>query len=311
MDRDLIILDADNTLYDWVSHFAGTFRGTLLDIMDVTGRSWSDLLAVARRLFADHQTVEYPYYTDPGLVGGDPELRRYAEERFWYHFDKTLRPYPDVLSGLSDLRCYGHRIVCYSDADPVSLGARLQRVGLLDLLDAVYVSAPRIGSPSRLARQKRLRVLPGGLRKPMVEALAYVARNEKMSLDRCVVLGDNLIKDVLMAKQSGAREVWARYGTASPGVDTDMLVSLTHWSPAQVAQFRNPDPVSLRVFPSRVADTFDEFVRFMLRAEELGSIPSPRIEGRRTVLTIEELDALQPPLVDAPVAPVAVLAHGA
>lgn len=281
MFSGLVVLDADNTLYDWVAHFASTFRGTLLDVREATGRSWSDLIGVARDLFLTHHSVEYPYYLDPEFTGPDPRVQRFIEFSYWSHFTRSLHSYPGVLDGIQLLRASGLRVVCYSDAAPYALWARLEACGLTDHLDGIYASAPRQISMIGGGKRPNVRILPNDLRKPSRLALRYVAQDQGFRESDCVVLGDNLVKDVWMAKKAGARGVWARYGGHAAGADADMLVHLTHWSAAEVEQFRNPEPGRVGVYPDLVADDFESFVSHLLANRPLVGVPVPKATGSK------------------------------
>jgi phosphoglycolate phosphatase len=84
-------------------------------------------------------------------------------------------------------------------------------------------------------------------------------------IDACYV-GDSLIRDVAMAKRADVFAVWARYGTIYDPSLWDLLVAVTHWTPADVEREAQLRHSFKNVQPDSTIDTFDELIKEMAAA---------------------------------------------
>lgn len=277
----LVVLDADNTLYNWVTYFSRSLRAVLFELSASTGTSIDELSSRLRAVFTKQGSVEYRDYLEDGslaeLPGFGPEraasvvLARAKRER------EALRAYIGVQMGLARMKSLGLRVVCLSDASESVLTARLEAIGVSPLLDAVYCradpfvaiglhSAPGVASAGEVGGGRgRTVVLPDELRKGDRRTLEYVLTREGVSLDEqgrdsAVVLGDNLLKDVGMAQGANVYDCWARYGSAVAGADASLLVEVTDWTREEVERYFFPTPATSGVVPSTTVDSFQEFV---------------------------------------------------
>src|SRR5207247_738935 len=97
---------------------------------------------------------------------------------------------------------------------------RVHQLGIETLVDAVVAPAdhgrPGYAPPLEkdlfpLAATKQL-TFPAALRKPDPRTLAPILGAFPFMPDQIAYVGDNLSRDVLLARRAGIRPIWARYG---------------------------------------------------------------------------------------------------
>ena len=105
-----------------------------------------------------------------------------------------------------------------------------------------------------------LRELPISDRKPNPTALLDICRREGFEPSEACYVGDSIVRDIAMAKTAGVTAVWARYGTKYESSNWDTLVSVTHWTDADVAREIELRKQYGRVSPDAIIDSFDQIL---------------------------------------------------
>lgn len=281
MQPKAVLLDLDNTLYDWSAYFSRSFRATAFHLSQLADLSFDTIVHEASDVFRRHKTVEYGFWIQelPSLVHRHPEMRGHELARLYWPAVETFKsirremlvPYPGVVEGLATLRAYGCTVVAVTDAMHWHSEHRLAAIGLTDFVDWL-VARPDYELPSHTdfdevssgsdlpIGPERFVGLPDGIRKPDPEVVRYIARSLRTNIKATVVVGDSLPKDIAMAQAAGAPDVWAAYGTAVAAEDMDLLSSISDWSAADVEVARNPAQMRAELQPSHVAWNFHEVV---------------------------------------------------
>jgi FMN phosphatase YigB (HAD superfamily) len=159
---------------------------------------------------------------------------------FWVALDKNrtkyLRPYPQVMETLQELKRQGIKIVALSDAPDYMARVRNQQLfdGLLDAVYALETVEPakdEIWQPITLEHGRTrvasmhaitaglktpLKVLPKHFEKPCPQGLDQVLEDMGVFPHEAIFVGDSLSKDGLVAASRGIRFVWAHYGINLP-----------------------------------------------------------------------------------------------
>lgn len=257
-----IFLDLDNTLYDWVSYFAASFRATTEILSLTSGIEAGLIVAEARAVFARHRTVEYGFWIqelpslrrlNPGRSGHEI-ARRYwpAVEAFKTTRRRLLKPYPGVREGLSEIRSAGIEIVALTDATHWHAEHRIDALGLSEAIDSL-IARPDIPVPEHtdFTHVSRGSAPPNGpprfiglapdLRKPDPRVIWQACGAMGIVPTEVIVVGDNLLRDIVMAKEAGAPEVWAEYGTRHTERDLQTLITVSDWPEEAVAAARHPE----------------------------------------------------------------------
>lgn len=250
---DTVILDFDDTLYDWVGQWHASFSAMLAEISKISGIPEHELKPSIRRVHQDHHTSEYSFLIEaiPELHVGEnsamlgrygPAIVAFKEQR-----DKHLRLFPDVLSTLKTLKAAGKCIVVFTESQLFYSKMRFKRFELDGLIDYLYTSSDKVSLEDQLVIQRRAHgpdfyelrhtrensIRPGRL-KPEPEVLLQIIAEVGSTASRSLYVGDSLFKDVLMANQAGVRGVWARYGASRDRDQYSLLREVSHWTDADI-----------------------------------------------------------------------------
>ena len=137
-----VILDADNTLYDWVHYFATTMRTAVVEIHNITAIPMRDIEKSLRDVFLRRGTVEYAHYLSDLVSNADVELTQSqlgkVIELCRNRSEDSLRLYPGIQLGMDQLQSSGRRLICMSDSSAYSVLSRLERTGILRYFAFVF-----------------------------------------------------------------------------------------------------------------------------------------------------------------------------
>ena len=252
----LLVVDLDNTLWDWMGVWAKSFRA-MLD--QLTAETHLDVVPLKQEIRQVHQkrgTAEYSFLLDelpplqPFLKGTTARKRfpevLHAQDSTRIH---NLQLYPKVLSTLMQIKQSGVTIVAYTESVAYWAEWRIRQTGLDGVIDYLY-SAPDHDFPHGIT-PKKVRTkptdeyglketihlhVPKGSTKPNPLILSQIVRNHGVEGLSTVYVGDSLTKDVAMAQDAGVLDVHAYYGISCNKNDYALLNDVTSWSDAQVAE---------------------------------------------------------------------------
>lgn len=290
--RKALLLDIDNTLYDWVAFFGPAFRGMCQTLSEMTGIPTETLWSEFKAVFARHGTVEYSFALQelPSIINLHPQATaaelvatyRPAIEVFQHRRRLYLHLYPGVREGMTLLHEAGYEIFAVTDSRRFQAEYRVRQIGLDRLLDGLCCvpdhPVPDEGTIAAIRRHqsdqytsciKNVIQLPAGLRKPSPSVLDFVVAALGVDFRSCLYAGDSLTKDVVMSQQAGIYDCWAEYGTKVSPLDFGTLVRITDWPTRAVKDALTPSPKRLRIQPSFSAQSFDAIVTLaLMRPEE-------------------------------------------
>ncbi len=238
----LVVTDLDNTLYDWVQWFCRGLSGMSQAAARVLQIPHEDLLAELQAAHTVRGTVEDPdaLLELPSVRAAFSTRERAAEAlaEALHHRDRAQavdpQMYPGVRRTLRTLRAAGVKVVAHTEAPARAAVDRLQRLRLHEELDALYA---RVMSPGVQCELPPLRRIDPEHRKPDPDAVLEICEAEGVEPAATVYVGDNLARDIWMARQAGAIPVWAQYGTRHDARAWQQLKQVSHWRPTDVARF--------------------------------------------------------------------------
>ncbi len=150
-----------------------------------------------------------------------PAQRAFAEARRRY-----LHPYPGVREALAALRGRGVAVVALTDAPRNAVENRVRLLELDGLLDALYAlrgyQLPANVNPEIRRRDEaghyrlkatRVVELPRQAEKPSPRGLRRILRDLGLAPGEVLYVGDNVKKDMALARAVGVDGAWAEYGT--------------------------------------------------------------------------------------------------
>lgn len=282
----LVITDVDGTLASFWDYFVPAIREFLRDISIKTDIPASQLAEDIGRVIDRRGTHEYPWMLEETSFAwkhfaNDPE--KFTElfvMPFWQTIDqnrkKYLRPYPEVLSTLIELKKRGLKVVALTDAPDYF--TRKNHLQTFDgLLDAVY--APELAEPQpsdiwqpisleygrtrvRELRQftkdlhTELRTLPTNYAKPDPSGIDKILDDFDIYPQEAILIGNNLAKDGSAAASRGVKFIWAQYGNNLPAEYEEIV----HHSlkPEGIVPAEFPLPMSL---VAATAARYDEVLK--------------------------------------------------
>lgn len=261
-----VIVDLDNTLYDWFHFWHASFVAMLERLSADSGIAKEDLLPEIKAIHQRHGTAEYSLLIQelPSLIEKHPGQNLavvYDEAIHQYRRirKQTLKPYPEVLETLLALKERGCVIVAYTESMAFYTNDRVRRLQLDGVIDYLYsppdhdlpenltTSQMRMFSPEHYQLKSTIhRHVPKGDRKPNPKVLLSIIEEVGATPQESVYVGDSLMKDVLMAQQAGVTDVWAKYGVAVAQEGYDLLRAVTFWTDEDVEREKQLTQIDIR-----------------------------------------------------------------
>lgn len=251
---DTLIIDLDNTIFDWFAVWFASFEPVYNEIIRVTGRPAAEIEADIRAVHQARRTSEYTFLIEE--IDALKELRAAGDIRNNFHDalelsrrgrDQNLRLYPSVFTCLWDIKKKGTKIVAYTESMGFYSAYRLKRFGLDGVIDVLF-SPEDHDTPAGVSveRMRRLpdefyelqvtevRHTPPGELKPNPAVLLDIIKTGSATADRCAYVGDSLFKDVAMARDVGVFDIHAKYGESQRRPEYSLLQRVSHWTEADV-----------------------------------------------------------------------------
>lgn len=294
----LLVLDIDNTVFNWVEYYVSSMKAMIERVAAITSISEDQLYRESKVVFAREGSIEYPFLIQelPSVsdyYGRDIErmLKEAVDEgriAFNQAAQSTLVPYPSVIDALQRIRNQYPKIpvIALTDAPRYVAMWKLNKLGLLPLFSAVYgLPDPRIPTDAETNAVKvekeilikhlqksnfdfagRIRILPDDYEKPGTKGLRTVLMDFEMEshVQDVLWVGDNLRKDVGLGKSLGVHTGWARYGTVIEKEAKDLLL---RFSPEMnVAKNVSLDPMNQESpQPDFVLESFQDLEKAVAR----------------------------------------------
>lgn len=250
----VLITDLDNTLFDWFSQWYQSFNAMLLELEKTSGVARDILVSEIKRIHEQHGTSEYAFVIEeiPSLRAkfpGEDLVKRFDSSIHAYRSarKKHLHLYPTVLATLQSLKLRGVTLVAYTESMGFYSNQRIKRLGLDGVLDALY-SPPDHDLPQNLTPEQVRRYppesyslkftrhahTPRGELKPNPKILLSILDNFEAGTQQCAYVGDDLVKDISMARDAGILDAYAEYGSSHQREEYELLKQVTHWTSAAV-----------------------------------------------------------------------------
>jgi FMN phosphatase YigB (HAD superfamily) len=267
----LLVVDLDNTLYDWVTFFTSAFYEMVAVAGPMLGVSEEQLLDELHVVHQRYRNSEQPFAlleTESAVRTSDGADRAAKARALGPAFaafnrarDATLRVYPDVKETLTRLK-QSSRIVGHTEASAANAVYRLQKLGLDELVEPLYAAA-ELGPPHPFQERAdhyagalaRVRMLGPSQRKPDARVLLDICANQAVAPEHTLYVGDSISRDIGMAKAAGTWAAWAKYGTKYDAWRWEKLVRITHWTPEDVARARRSQELFGDVRPDVTLET--------------------------------------------------------
>jgi len=255
---DTLIVDLDNTIFDWFAVWYASFEPIYKEIIRVTGQPVDKIEADIRDIHHARRTSEYTFLIEEVEVLKD--LRKAGDIRACFQDaidaarrgrDQTLKLYPSVIRCLWDVKKKGTQIVAYTESMGFYSAYRLKRFGLDGVIDVLFSpedhDVPTGVSVDKLRRLPdefyelqvtEIRHTPPGELKPNPRVLLDIIQAVGAKASRCAYVGDSLFKDVAMARDVDVFDIHAKYGESQRRPEYSLLQRVSHWTEADVQRER-------------------------------------------------------------------------
>ena len=229
-----VVTDLDNTLYPWVDYIVPSLEAMVESLAATTGLPRIRIVQSLKEVYTRYESNEYPFaiqesdifqpyerdFDSFNRIVVDPARRAFRQAR-----ERWLKPYPGVRETLDWIRAERLALVALSDAPRNAAELRLKWLGLDGHFDALYTmpgyALPKNVDPEIRRREEAghyrsrspVRELPREAEKPSPDGLRRILEDLGLRGPEVVYVGDNVRKDMPVARACGALGVWAEYGT--------------------------------------------------------------------------------------------------
>ncbi len=243
-----VVTDLDNTLYPWVDYIVPSLEAMVASLAATTGLPRVRIVQALKAVYSKYESNEYPFAIQESGIFEPYEadfdsfnalVLRPAREAFRAAREKYLRPFPGVRETLDGLRTRGVKVVGLTDAPRNAAELRLKHLRLDGHFDALY-TMPGYPLPANVDPEIRRREeaghyrsktpvveLPREAEKPSPDGLARILEDFDLAGREVLYVGDNVKKDMPVAKACGVTGVWAEYGTYVSGEYRERLAIIS------------------------------------------------------------------------------------
>lgn len=280
---DTVIVDLDNTLFDWFAVWYASFHPIYEEIVAQSGKTIDDVEASIRKVHQARRTSEFSFLIEE--VDSLADLRSKSDVRETFKIaieksragrDQNLKLYPSVFPSLWELKKKGTKIVAYTESMGFYSAYRLKRFGLDGVIDVLFSPEDHeIPSGVSIEKLRRLpeefyqlqvtevRHTPPGELKPNPAVLLDIIKAIGADVTRCAYVGDSLFKDVAMARTVGVLDIHAQYGESQRRPEYALLQRVSHWTEQDVERERAITARGLDFTPAVVLkDSFAEIFMY-------------------------------------------------
>jgi len=256
----LVILDVDDTLFDWLGMWSTSFSIVLDGLTRTSTQSRAEQIAILRQFHVAARTSEREFTTDDhrALNICEQEFRDLIE----MHERSTTKltiPFDGVLTTIISLKAMGVRVVAHTDTPRQIAEDRFVKLGFDGIVDALFATQ---GNDVTTFRRSRLTATKSAIfsspyLKPDPRNVLAIMDHYSVCPADCIYVGDSKTKDMPMARAAGVRDVFAAYGCQRSSDAYSLLRSVSHWTDEDIAHeqtlLRSEATYSIASFPHLIS----------------------------------------------------------
>jgi FMN phosphatase YigB (HAD superfamily) len=235
----LVVTDMDNTLYSWVDYIVPAVEAMVNAVCQATSLPRIRVVQSLKAVYTRYESNEYPFALQESSIYAEfPEFSSFdqlviepARAAFSGARKKYLVPYQGVTNTLRELQRRQLPVVALTDAPRNPAEYRAKKMEFDLYLRALY-TLPGFDFPASPDGEMRVAKdivrkdeeglyraacpvveLPRDHEKPDSRGLLRICEQFGVSPRETLVVGDSLRKDIAVARQVGATDCWAEYGT--------------------------------------------------------------------------------------------------
>ncbi len=283
--KKVLITDLDNTLYSWVDYIVPAMKAMISKVVEITGVDEETLIAELKKVYEKKRTLEYAFVLqeidifkdlirERGFEWFDKNVIVPARDAFDEVRRRELKLYDGVREGFEALRKAGVKIYGITDAPRFPAIYRLKFLNIDGFFDAVYAlenyDFPEFVADEIIELNRKgvydakcdVVELPLEYEKPNTKGVEQIISDRKIDEDDALILGDNIKKDIRIARELGIFGVWAKYGTE---INPEHLKELQKLSPVSITRRNVAESREIEdIVPDAVADKFSDVLQFFI-----------------------------------------------
>ena len=277
----LLVLDIDNTLFDWLPYYADSNTAVLKTLAELIAVPFPQLVEEFKQLmehFDCNNSFVLPQLPSLAQMPTRPDsavIYQQCTAVFLQKANAALTPYPGVETTLSTIKRYRPhiKIVALTDSPALEAVWKITRLGLDPYFDGVYglSNPPIVPAATVLAEilaacktyHGTVKRMPPEFEKPSTRGLEMVMHDfglDSSATDNVVYAGDNLKKDVALGKKAGVLTCWSEFGMSaySPGLQQTLSLS-----PASKIRQNLPNREDMRLRPDVTLHKFSDILNHL------------------------------------------------
>jgi FMN phosphatase YigB (HAD superfamily) len=235
----LVVTDMDGTLYSWIDYIVPAVEAMVDAVCEATGFQRIKVVQSLKAVYSKHESNEYPFALQESTIFNEfPEFGSFdkliiepARIAFAGARRKYLQPYKGVTDTLKTLKERGLPVVALTDAPRNPAEQRVRHMQLDQYLSAIYTlpgftfpagpDGHALVAPDILQKEVRgeyraackVVELPRECEKPNPRGLLDICKEFQVEPREVLLIGDSVKKDIAVAREVGALDAWAEYGT--------------------------------------------------------------------------------------------------
>ena len=274
----VLVVDLDNTLYDFAAYFSPSFRAMVHVLSPRLEISETDLTIQFAKVFEQRGSLEYQFAVQElDCVRELPEsvvvqLVHLASVAFGRTRRRRLRLYPHVRETLKWASEANVKICAVTNAPLYQAYRRIRDLGILKFFNAI---SSRDGThiPESLGdfvrkRDSAMEILARKMDRVATHSHSVLKPHDNLFLSvidqwktvdhTYYAVGDSIVNDLVPAHFLGMKTIWARYGTVIDPKDLQTMIAATP------IRNRPADSEMVRTFvPDCVIDDFGELLKLL------------------------------------------------
>jgi phosphoglycolate phosphatase len=269
----LVIIDLDNTVYDWLTAFVPAFYAMVHEAAPLIGVGEEQLLDDLQVVHRRHGDSEHPFAlletrVVQKLLAHKPreQIAQFLDPAF-HAFNRVrkqnLSLYEGVYVTLEELARLHVPVAAYTDARVINSLFRLDSLGLRKLISRLYAPAHVTKELDELTLTGNfIQLLAPSDRKPNPQTLIDICSQYCTAPSDTLYVGDSLVRDIYMAKKAGLHSAWAKFGTLYDKALWPKLVRITHWTDEDVEREEFLREKARGTEPDCVLERFSDLLRY-------------------------------------------------
>ncbi len=238
MNKIALILDLDNTLYNWMDAYASGLNAQIDYISKFVPLTKKKIENKFKKVFLKYGEVEVLYavyeleFWKYLTIQKDQRKRiqKKSLEIFFQNFNKELKLYPTVKNTLIWAKQNQIKIFALSDAYPFFVHHRLKKCHIENIFDKIYVTKDKINLHVKDVKfLSNMIILPSNKSKPSPYTINEIKKDYHLKKENMFLVGDNIAKDIECAKKAEITSILVQYKNSSKSQSRQLLSKVTPW----------------------------------------------------------------------------------